>query len=373
MFFEKPCNERLLEIRRVFFLAQSCRMQSRTQADFWRTNLNNRNPLGFHHGFVSSSQFAFCFRLLHRQYKWKQALVSLHALLLSSHICCQVEPMCSMVQSKMNISRSHASLQKHLFSGITPPVVEFVEVSYTAPNNPSQFIFNNLSFSVHRGETLVLLGESGAGKTSLLDLINGLLRPSAGEVRVEGISVENWELTRLRRHMGYVMQEAGLFPHYTVAQNIQVPLELAHWEAEKKRQRVEELLIQVSLPASQFANRYPHELSGGQRQRVGVARALALAPSLLLLDEPFGALDPLTRFALQEEFLQLANSLHQTTVFVTHDLSEALRVGSHIGLLHEGQLQFLGTPTAFCRCQDPYVQAYLNTLRKLPLREMEAS
>lgn len=271
----------------------------------------------------------------------------------------------------MVASQTHSALFNNSSVLRNFPVVEFVQVSYGAPSNPSQLIFNELSFTVNRGETLVLLGESGAGKTSLLDLINGLLTPSRGEIRVEGISIRDWELKRLRRRMGYVMQEAGLFPHYTVSQNIQVPLELAHWDARKKRNRVEELLTQVNLPPSQFANRYPHELSGGQRQRVGVARALALSPPLLLLDEPFSALDPLTRFALQEEFSQLVGSLQQTALLVTHDLSEALRMGSQIGLLHEGQLRFLGTPAAFCRCQEPYAQAYLNTLQKLPLPERE--
>ncbi|HEY6233038.1 MAG TPA: ATP-binding cassette domain-containing protein [Pyrinomonadaceae bacterium] len=242
------------------------------------------------------------------------------------------------------------------------PLVEFRDVSFShaAAARP---VISHLSFKVHEGETLVLLGESGCGKTTTLKLINRLFLPSAGEVRVEGKPTTAWDPIRLRRRTGYVIQEGGLFPHFTVARNIGLVPSLEGWDQKKTKQRIDELLSLVGLEPAEFANRYPAELSGGQRQRVGVARALAAEPPLLLLDEPFGALDPLTRASLQREFIELTRRLEKTAVFVTHDVREALLLGSHIGLMHKGELLQLETPDEFRQSKNELALAYLETLR----------
>jgi osmoprotectant transport system ATP-binding protein len=211
---------------------------------------------------------------------------------------------------------------------------------------------------VQGGETLVLLGRSGSGKTTSLKLINRLLTPSGGEVRVNGAPVADADVIRLRRGIGYVIQDAGLFPHYTVERNIGIVPRIEGWSAERIRDRVQELLRLVGLDA-QLGTRYPHQLSGGQRQRVGVARALAADPPILLMDEPFGALDALTRDQLQREFLSLQQRLGKTVVFVTHDLREALRLGSRIALLEEGKLVTVVSPAEFLRSKDPLAAAYV--------------
>src|SRR6185436_16967907 len=226
---------------------------------------------------------------------------------------------------------------------ITQPLVEFRDVSFSHAGSSSQII-SHLSFTVQPGETLVLLGESGCGKTTTLKLINRLFLPSSGEVRVEGKPTSEWDPIRLRRRTGYVIQEAGLFPHFTVERNVGLVPALEGWDATRVKARVLELLSLVGLDTEKFATRYPGELSGGQRQRVGVARALAAEPQLLLLDEPFGALDPLTRASLQREFIELTRQLGKTVIFVTHDVREALLLGSRIGLMHAGQLVLLETP-----------------------------
>ncbi len=192
------------------------------------------------------------------------------------------------------------------------------------------------------GETLVLLGRSGSGKTTALKMVNGLLMPSAGEVLVDGTPTTEWEPVRLKRRIGYVIQEIGLFPHYTVAQNVGLVPRLENWDAERIRGRVDELLRQVGLDPEQFARRYPAQLSGGQRQRVGVARALAADPSVLLFDEPFGAVDPVTRLDLQKQFLALRRDLGKTSIFVTHDVREALMLATRIALLRDGGLRIVG-------------------------------
>ncbi|MGH9782051.1 MAG: ATP-binding cassette domain-containing protein, partial [Candidatus Acidiferrales bacterium] len=200
-------------------------------------------------------------------------------------------------------------------------VVEFQEAEYRIADRP---ILKSLSLKVSRGETLVLLGRSGSGKTTALKLVNRLLDPSAGQVRVEERTTLEWDPIRLRRRIGYVIQESGLFPHFTVERNVALVPELEQWPKNRVTDRVRELLGVVGLDPAHFAQRYPHQLSGGQRQRVGVARALAADPPILLMDEPFGALDVLTRVEIQREFLDIQRRLQKTILFVTHDMREAL-------------------------------------------------
>jgi len=241
------------------------------------------------------------------------------------------------------------------------PLVEFRDVSFSHAGSSSPVI-SHLTLSVQRGETLVLLGESGCGKTTTLKLINRLLLPTAGEVMVEGRTTTDWDPIRLRRRTGYVIQEGGLFPHFTVARNVGLVPALERWDEGRIKSRVNELLTIVGLEPREFAERYPGELSGGQRQRVGVARALAAEPPLLLLDEPFGALDPLTRASLQRQFIEIRGRLKKTAVFVTHDVREALLLGSRIGLMHEGQLLLLETPANFLKSKNEKAFAYIETL-----------
>jgi osmoprotectant transport system ATP-binding protein len=224
-------------------------------------------------------------------------------------------------------------------------------------------IIDGLDLEIQRGETLVLLGESGCGKTTTLKLVNRLLEPTAGSVLVEGRDTREWDATRLRRRTGYVIQDAGLFPHFTVERNVGLVPALEGWEDVRVRERVRELLELVGLEPEKFAARYPAELSGGQRQRVGVARALAADPPLLLMDEPFGALDPLTRAALQREFAALQKRLAKTVVFVTHDVREALALATRVALMSAGRIVVLGTPENFLRSEEPLARAYRETLQ----------
>ena len=235
--------------------------------------------------------------------------------------------------------------------------IEFSRVSYRLENGRE--LLHDLDLTVQRGETLVLLGRSGGGKTTTLKLINRLLEPSAGELRVEGRSTREWDLIRLRRGIGYVIQDVGLFPHFTVERNIGLVPQIEGWPQEKIERRVEELILLVGLDPS-LAGRYPRELSGGQRQRVGVARALAADPPILLMDEPFGALDPITRAELQREFLRLQRRLRKTVVFVTHDLHEALLLGTRIALVEDGRLVTVLTPEEFRHSDHPLVAAYVD-------------
>jgi len=223
-------------------------------------------------------------------------------------------------------------------------------------------ILRDLSLRVEEGETLVLLGASGSGKTTALKLINGLRFADEGEVVVDSRATGSWELTELRRKTGYAIQENGLFPHMTVAQNVGIVPRLLGWEQPRIEEAVKRVLEEVQLPAVEFRSRYPHELSGGQRQRVGVARALAADPSLLLFDEPFGALDPLTRLELQRLFLRLQAQHRRTAVVVTHDIAEALRLGTHIALLDEGRLEAIAPTARFRSLDNPKVQAFLGCL-----------
>jgi osmoprotectant transport system ATP-binding protein len=235
-------------------------------------------------------------------------------------------------------------------------VIEFTNVSYRLQD--SRELIHKLNLTIHRGETLVLLGRSGSGKTTTLKLINNLLIPTEGELKVENKATRDWDIIRLRRMIGYVIQETGLFPHFTVARNIGLVPSIENWPKEKIEARVKEMLHLVGLDA-QLAARHPRELSGGQRQRVGVARALAADPPILLMDEPFGALDPVTRAELQREFIALQKSLQKTVVFVTHDLREALLLGTRIALMEDGKLVTVVTPKEFLQSTEPLVKQYV--------------
>ena len=242
-------------------------------------------------------------------------------------------------------------------------LVQFQNVNFSIPaaGKPNTII-PDLNLTVERGETLVLLGESGCGKTTTLKLINRLLTPTAGQIQVEGKSTVEWDPIELRRHTGYVIQEGGLFPHFTIAGNVGLVPGLLGWEKTRIDDRVREMLNLVGLDPDQFAERYPRELSGGQRQRVGVARALAADPPLLLLDEPFGALDPITRASLQREFATLTQRLKKTAVLVTHDVREALVLANRLGLMDRGRIVFLDTPERFLKSDYPLARAYVNSL-----------
>ena len=253
-----------------------------------------------------------------------------------------------------------SSTQRHREHGDSV-IVRFRNVSYSIPSNQNPII-NNLNLVVYQGETLVLLGESGCGKTTTLKLVNRLYTPTAGEVLVEGKATTAWDAIALRRHIGYVIQEGGLFPHFTIARNVGLVPSLSGWDAPKIKGRVDELLTMVGLEPARFSQRYPRELSGGQRQRVGVARGLAADPPLLLLDEPFGALDPLTRSGLQKEFKELSRRLGKTVILVTHDVREALLLGDRIVLMHAGEIVLLETPEGFRRSENERVKRYLETV-----------
>ncbi len=250
-------------------------------------------------------------------------------------------------------------------TGSAGPAIRFQDVTYSFYGGDPRAIVNDIRLSVASGETLVLLGRSGSGKTTLLKLINRLLVPTAGKVIVHGRPTTDWDPIRLRRGIGYVIQDAGLFPHFTVAQNIALVPSLEKWESARVTARVSELLSLVGLEPAQYCNRRPHELSGGQRQRVGVARALAADPPILLMDEPFGALDPVTRAELQREFSALARRLGKTIVFVTHDLREALLLASRIILLERGRIIADAAPQEFPRVDHPEVRAFTACLTPL--------
>ncbi len=239
--------------------------------------------------------------------------------------------------------------------------IEFRNVSYALPDGRE--LLAQCSFAVAQGETLVLLGRSGSGKTTLLRLVNRLLEPTSGSVLVDGKPTLEWDAIALRRRIGYVIQEAGLFPHFTVEKNVGLVPELEGQTADEIRNRVRGLLQLVGLPPEEFAQRRPRQLSGGQRQRVGVARALAADPPILLMDEPFGALDPITRSELQREFYSLKERLGKTILFVTHDVREALLLGNRIALLEQGRIVALHNRDEFLRAPEAQVQALLKTVR----------
>ena len=238
-------------------------------------------------------------------------------------------------------------------------VLEFRDITYRIAGRA---ILSGINLDVHEGETVVLLGRSGSGKTTLLKTANGLVQPSSGELRFEGRAARDWDLVRLRRRMGYAIQDSGLFPHFTVEANVGLLPKLEGWQPAAIRERVELMMSKVNLPFADYASRYPRQLSGGQKQRVGIARALAADPPLLLMDEPFGALDPVTRFELQRQFLNLRRDLNKTALFVTHDIREALMLASRIVLLKDGSIETIATPDEFLKAEGTEARAFLGTL-----------
>jgi osmoprotectant transport system ATP-binding protein len=251
--------------------------------------------------------------------------------------------------------------------GIEPPAtktaIEFADVSFRHPNGTRTL--DGFSLAIERGETLALVGRSGTGKTTILKLINRLLLPQSGVVRVDGRATSEWNPIRLRRSIGYVLQEVGLFPHMTIGRNVGVVPRLEDWPEDRVNARVEELLRLVGLNPGTYTDRYPRELSGGQRQRVGVARALAVDPPILLMDEPFGALDPLTRAEMHREFHRIQSQVRKTVVCVTHDMGEAFSLGTKVGVLAEGKLAAYARPEEILRSNVAEVKIFLDALPKI--------
>jgi osmoprotectant transport system ATP-binding protein len=245
------------------------------------------------------------------------------------------------------------------------PAIEFHNVRFA--RSVGNVVLEDLTLTVETGEVLVLVGRSGAGKTTILKLANRLLAPQGGEIRVEGRRTQDWSPIALRRRMGYVLQDVGLFPHMTVAQNIGVVPRLEQWPGSRIERRVRELLDLVGLPPLEYANRWPDELSGGQRQRVGVARALAVDPPILLMDEPFGALDPVTRAEMHGEFRRIQSRVRKSVIIVTHDMSEAFALGNRLGVLEGGRLVACDTPARIATSLEPCVRLFLDAMSP-PLR-----
>jgi osmoprotectant transport system ATP-binding protein len=243
---------------------------------------------------------------------------------------------------------------------MTHPIIEFRQVEYQISTISAAPILSGVSLVVHRGETIALLGRSGSGKTTLLKLINGLRRVTSGAVLVEQRDIREWDIIRLRRGTGYVIQEIGLFPHLTVRENVCLVPHLENWPPDRISSRYGEVLQAVGLSPAVYSHRYPRELSGGQRQRVGVARALAADPEILLMDEPFGALDPVTRAEIQREFLALNRKMSKTVVFVTHDVREALLLGTRIVLLDSGRVIAEAAPQEFVKLVHPVARQFLD-------------
>ena len=247
--------------------------------------------------------------------------------------------------------------------------VEFRTVSFGHARKAP--VLDQFSLTVESGEVMALVGASGAGKTTILKLVNRLLLPEGGDVHVQDQNTRDWDPIRLRRSIGYVIQDVGLFPHLTVAQNVAIVPRLEQWEEPRTSARVRELLELIGLPFDAYAARWPDELSGGQRQRVGVARALAADPPVLLMDEPFGALDPVTRRQLQDEFRRIQSGLRKTVLLVTHDMAEAMTLADRIGVLDHGSLIWCGSPLDIRACDDQRVRRFVEAVMVAPRSGVE--
>jgi osmoprotectant transport system ATP-binding protein len=241
-----------------------------------------------------------------------------------------------------------------------PALVELRDVSCRVGGRT---VLRNIDLRIDEGETLVLLGRSGSGKTTLLKTVNQLIVPETGDVLFQGRSLHEWDPIQLRRQIGYVIQDGGLFPHVTVERNVGLVPRLERWPEPRIRLRVEELLNALGMPFPAYASRYPSQLSGGEKQRVGIARALAADPPMLLLDEPFAALDPITRFEAQQQFLDLRRRFRKTALFVTHDIREALMLGTRIALLKEGRIDWMAPAADFTAARSEEAQSFLATLK----------
>lgn len=227
-------------------------------------------------------------------------------------------------------------------------IIELINISKFYIGNEKPGV-NNICLKIERGEVLVLVGSSGSGKTTLLKILNGLEEPTSGTVLINGKNIKTYNVNNLRRSFfGYVFQKVGLFPHMTVKENIDIVLRLDHKPISFREKKIRELLEFMRLNPDIYCNRYTNQLSGGEQQRVGVARALATDSECLLMDEPFGALDAVTRCELQDEILQLKENLKKTIIFVTHDISEAFKLGDRIGVMQNGKIEQLGTKEQLC-------------------------
>ena len=247
-----------------------------------------------------------------------------------------------------------------------PVAIELINASKrfssSGSNSQTAVALQPTSLSIDQGRFVTVLGTSGSGKTTLLKLINRLLEPTSGKILVNGQDTAQVPATELRRKIGYVIQQIGLFPHLTVARNIAIVPEILGWRKERIERRIDELLELVELEPAKFRSRYPSQLSGGQQQRVGLARALAGEPSIMLMDEPFGAIDAMTRLNLQAELLRIQRKLDVTVVFVTHDVQEALKLGDQVIVMHAGVVQQYDTPDSLLSCPvNEFVSALLNT------------
>lgn len=240
-----------------------------------------------------------------------------------------------------------------------------IELAHVSKRFDSEVAVNDISLRIPKGKFCAIVGTSGCGKSTTLRMINRLITHSEGEITLDGASIETYDPVKLRRRIGYVIQHTGLFPHWSVARNIGLVPRLLKWPSIDVQARVEELMQLLGLPVEEFGHKYPHQLSGGQAQRVGVARALAANPDIMLMDEPFGALDPITREKLQDELAKLQSRMHKTIVFVTHDMDEALKLADHLVVMRDGRIVQQGSPLALLKHPgDPFVESLLGGLER---------